>query len=133
VTDADTAERLRLRYPRERVPRPVRVSVIALLAAVALWWLVVTGWRIASPAVSAQVVTFAVRSDTAMTVTMTVDRPDPSVAVHCRLIAQSADFQIVGEQSVAVPGGRIRLLNVQVDLTTLRRATSASTQGCTVD
>lgn len=61
---------------------------------------------------------------------MTVQRPDPSVAATCRVIAQSTDFQPVAEQEVEVPASAIALANITLKLTTLRRATSASVTGC---
>jgi hypothetical protein len=129
----DVAERLRRRYPRSRVPRPVAITLVAVLTGLALWWLVTTALLHARPAAAAQVSAFTVRSDTRIAVTMTVDRLDPSVAVTCRLVAQAQDFQIVGERAVHVPSSAIRLMNVNVELVTLRRATSATVKGCTTE
>jgi len=124
---------LRRRYPRSRVPRAVLIALIGVGAALALWWLVGTALHHARPTAAAQVSAFDVRSDTKIAVTMTVDRLDPSIPVTCRLVAQAQDFQIVGEQAVHVPGGAVRLVNVKLELVTLRRATTAVAKGCTPD
>jgi hypothetical protein len=128
VTDA--AERLRRRYPPPRMPRAVLVGLVTVGAALALGWLVWAALGHATPAVSAQVSAFEIVSDTRVEVTMTVQRADPSVAATCRVIAQSTDFQPVAEQQVEVPASAVALADLQVELTTLRRATSASVTGC---
>jgi len=128
----DPAERLRRRYPPPRLPRPVLVALVAAGTAVGLGWLVWAALLHANPAVSAQVSAFEITSDTTMKVTMTVQRSDPSVPATCRVIAQSPDFQPVAEQEVQVPSSTVKLANMDLTLTTLRRATSASVSGCEV-
>ena len=128
----EVAERLRRRYPRPRLPRPVFIAVVALLVAVAGWWLVSTAWQRARPPVSAEVSTIQVETDTKITVTLTVERPDPSLPVTCRVVAQANDAGIVGEQAVTVPASSARRLDLSVTLITLRRAVSAEVRGCSV-
>jgi hypothetical protein len=130
VTDA--AERLRRRYPPPRLSRPVLVALVAAVSAVGLAWLVWAALLHANPEVTAQVSSFRVVSDTTMEVTMTVQRSDPGVAATCRVIAQAVDFQPVAEQEVAIEPSTIKLGDVSLRLTTLRRATSASVSGCEV-
>jgi len=130
VTDA--AERLRRRYPPPRLPRPVLVGLVVLAAGVGLAWLIWAALAHATPAVSAQVSSFDITSDTSITVTMTVQRSDTSVPATCRVIAQSTDFQPVAEQEVAVQPSTVKLADIKLELTTLRRATSASVSGCEV-
>ena len=131
VTDA--AERLRRRYPPPRLPRPVLVALVAVGAAVGMAWLIWAALVHANPAVSADVSSFEVVSDTRMKVTMTVQRSDPSAPVTCRVIAQATDFQPVAEREVPVEASQAELVDVTLELTTLRRATSASVSGCDVD
>ncbi len=128
---AEAAERLRLRYPRSRVPRPVAVLLIGALALVGLGWLVWAGYVYATPQVDAQVATYVVRGDRSIAVTLTVERRDPSIAATCRVVAQAVDFQTVGEVEVAVPAGTDKLTSVDVDVVTLRRATTAVAKECT--
>ena len=130
VTDA--AERLRRRYPPPRLPRPVLVGLVALGSAVGMAWLIWAALSHATPAVSAQVSAFDITSDTSIMVTMTVQRSDPSVAATCRVIAQSTDFQPVAEREVAIEPSDVKLADIKLELTTLRRATSASVSGCDV-
>ena len=126
------AERLRRRYPRPRLPRPVLVALVALLVAVAGWWLVATAWQRARPPISAEVSAFQVETDTKINVTLTVERPDPSLPVTCRVVAQANDAGIVGEQAVTVPAAAARQMELSVTLITLRRAVSAEVRGCSV-
>ena len=126
------AERLRRRYPRSRLPRPVLVALVALLVAVAGWWLVTTAWQRARPPVSAEVSTIQVETDTKINVTLTVERPDPSLPVTCRVVAQANDAGIVAEQAVTVPAAAARRMELSVTLITLRRAVSAEVRGCSV-
>ena len=126
------ADRLARRYPPPRMPRPVLVGLVAAGTALGLGWLIWAALAHATPAVSAQVSAFTVVSDTTISVTMTVQREDPSVPARCRVIAQSPDFQPVAEQEVPVPASSVALANIDLDLTTLRRATSASVSGCQV-
>ncbi len=65
-------------------------------------------------------------SDTRITATLTVDRPTRRSPVVCRVLAQAADFQPVGRASSSRSAATAdRVVNVEVDLTTLRRATTA--------
>ena len=128
----EVAERLRRRYPPPRVSRPIKIALVAVGVLVAMSWLVWAALVHAQPDVSAQVSKYVV-ADTSMAVTVTVDRPDPSRPVTCRVIAQAADFQTVGEQQVPVTATEAKVVNVTVDVKTFRRATSASVKGCTLD
>jgi hypothetical protein len=125
------ADRLRRRYPRSRVPRPVVLALVAIGVALAGTWLVVTAWQRARPPAVAEVSAFHVVSDTKVDVTLNVKRPNPSVVATCRLIAQAQDLQLVGEQAVSVPASNQRRVDVVVSMITLRRAVSASVRGCT--
>jgi hypothetical protein len=130
---SDAAERLRLRYPRSRLPRPVLIGGVVLLAAVFLSWLFWTATVHANPVVSQTVSSYTVLSDREISVTITVDRPDPSIAVVCNVVAQAADFQSVGANDrLEVPATAERVVNVKITLQTLRRATSATVKSCSL-
>jgi len=131
VTDA--AERLRRRYPKPRVPRTAKVVLVALGVAIAMGWLIWAALAHSRPAVAAQVAAYTVTSDTTISVTISVDRRDPSVPVTCRLIAQAEDFQPVAEQQVPIEASTARVVDKRIVLTTMRRATSASVKGCVVE
>lgn len=127
----DSAERLRRRYPPPRTPRPVLIGLVAAVAALGMTWLIWAALSNANPTVSGQVLSYEVTSDTSIDITITVQRSDPSVPATCRVIAQSPDFQPVAEQEVPIEASTIELANLDLTLTTLRRATSASVSGCT--
>ena len=130
---SDAAERLRRRYPRPRTPRPLLVVMVGVGVAVALAWLIWAALFHSRPVVASQVSAFTVVSDTAIDVTLTVDRRDPAQPVTCRVLAQAADFSPVGEQQVAVPGTSARVVNQKLTLVTLRRAATATVEGCIPD
>jgi hypothetical protein len=115
------------------VPRPFVVVAIGMGVAVALSWLIWAALFHSRPAVAAQVSAFSVVSDTAIDVTLTVDRRDPGQSVTCQVLAQAADFSTVGEQQVAVAGATTRVVDQKLTLVTLRRAVTATAKGCTVD
>ncbi len=129
ISDA-AAERLRRRYPRPRMPRPLLISLIVAGALIAIGWLVWAGLDYSRPPVAGRVLAYRVTSDTAITVTLTVERRDPSRPARCRLVAQATDFQPVAEQQVLVEPSSARVVDTEVVLTTLRRATSVSVKGC---
>jgi hypothetical protein len=54
------------------------------------------------------------------------------VPVTCRVLAQAVDFQPVGEQQVPIAASTHQIVNVNLVLTTLRRATAVVIKGCTV-
>jgi hypothetical protein len=123
-------ERLARRYPKPRVARPVLIGIVAVVAAGSLGWLIWAGLVHANPTVSARVPAFTVVSDTRIDVTVTVDRPDPSIPVVCRISAQATDFQPVGEVNLRVEASAARVVDVDVSITTLRRATTAVVREC---
>jgi Domain of unknown function (DUF4307) len=129
---AADAERIRLRYPRALIPRPVLVALIGLILLVGGTWLLWVASVRANPPVSARISAYTVQSDTRVTATLTVDRADPTRPVACRVMAQATDFQPVGEEVVEVRGTADQVVNVRVDLTTLRRATTAVVRECFV-
>lgn len=127
----DAALRLQRRYPGRRIPRPLMITIVALVAAAALSWLIWAAAVYARPQVVAQVASYTVLSDQQIRITITVDRRNPALRARCRVIAQAPDFQPVAEQQVEIPPTAARVVDVPIMLTTLRRSTSASVKGCT--
>jgi hypothetical protein len=130
---ADAAERLLRRYPKPRMPRPLLVGLITVGAVLALTWLVWTALLHSRPVVAAEVVTFRINSDTSVSATISVERRDPAMPVTCRVLAQAADFQPIGEQLVPIAASPDHVVKADVLLTTLRRATAVVVRGCTVN
>lgn len=130
--DRDPAvdERLRRRYPPPLLPRPVLVGLVAVLVVGALGWLLWTASVRSNPPVSGQVASFTIVSDTQIDLTLTVDRPDPSVPVVCTVIAQASNFERVAELPVEVGASEHRVVDIPVSMQTFRRATSASLDHC---
>jgi hypothetical protein len=129
---SDAAERLRRRYPKSRMPRPLLVALIGVGVVLALTWLIWTALRHSQPVAAAHVQAFTISSDTSVSATIAVQRRDPSVPVTCRVLAQAADFQPVGERQVPIAASDRQVVDVNLALTTLRRATTVVIKGCTV-
>ena len=117
--------------PRPGCPRRVKTALVAVGVAVAMGWLIWAALVHAQPAVSTQVTSYEA--------TDTVDRgdlhrrpPRPDQPVSCRVIAQAANHETVGEQTVPVAGGAVRLVDVSVEVKTVRRAVAATVGGCTL-
>ena len=130
VTDA--AERLRRRYPKSRVPRPMMVGLISVGVVIGLTWLVWTALLHSRPLAAGHIQSFQITSDSSVSVTIAVERRDPSLPVTCRVLAQASDFQAVGEQQVPVVAASDRVVEVTTAFTTLRRATAVVVKGCAV-
>lgn len=72
---------------------------------------------------------YDVVSDTQVTITLDVIRPDP-LAVECRVYAQAADHSIVGEKSVTLPASEDEKVRINVDIETERRAVNGVLRTC---
>jgi hypothetical protein len=131
-SELSTADRERLarRYPGPRLPRPVLIGLIAVVAVGSLSWLIWTALVHAEPVVSAKVAAYTVVSDSRIDATVIIDRPDPSVPVVCRVSAQAEDFQPVGEVNLAVEATADGVVNTTITITTVRRATTAVIREC---
>ena len=123
-------ERLARRYPGPRLPRPVLIAIIAVVAVGSLSWLIWTALVHAEPVVSAKVAAYTVVSDSRIDATVIVDRPDPSIPVVCRVSAQAEDFQPVGEVNLPVEATAEGVVNTSISITTVRRATTAVIREC---
>jgi hypothetical protein len=128
VTD-DAAARLARRYPPQRAGRwwiPVAL-VLATAGAIWLYW---AGSYGATGTTTARVDAFDVRSDTSIAVTVTIDRPDTSLAAECLVFAQAVTYDRVGEKRVRVEPGGSGLTTVRLELRTFKRATTAAVESC---
>jgi predicted secreted Zn-dependent protease len=114
------------------MPRPLLVALISVAVLLALTWLVWTALRYSQPAAAAHVQSYQITSDSSVAVTISVQRQDPTVPVTCRVLAQAVDFQPVGEQQVPIAASTHQIVNVNLVLTTLRRASAVVIKGCTV-
>jgi len=72
---------------------------------------------------------YDVISDTRVTVTLDVVRPDP-LDVTCTVYAQADDHSIVGEKTVDVPASEREKVRVDIDIETERRAVTGVLRTC---
>lgn len=118
---------LNSRYGSRQRPRwfwPAIAAVgISLGVAFAAW----VGFQ--KDPVSAQLWGYEVISDSQVTVSLDVVRPDP-LAVECTVYAQAADHSIVGEKTVDLPASEEEELRVTIDIETERRAVNGVLRTC---
>lgn len=129
ITEADR-ERIRRRYPRQGL-HPAVMTVLGIVVLAMIGYVVWVAAHKANPPVTGRIDTFAVVSDNEMKANLTVDRPDPSLAVKCFLIVQAVSYDRVGERWVEVPAGTERLTTVAVSLRTFKRGTAITVESCT--
>lgn len=131
LTDEQKA-RIQARYPKRSVADlVVGASALAVLVAI-IGFVVIQGLQQSNPPVVAAVRSFEVRSPSQMLVRVTVQRPDPSVAATCWIFAQAVSFERVAESSFEVPPADEELVNLDVELATIKQATSVSIDHCSV-
>lgn len=130
MTTSTDADRIAQRYPPARLPRWAWIVAAALVLAIGAPWLLWTALHGANPAISAKLVTFVVTSDQTVDATITVQRPDPSVAGVCTLKAQAIGTDTVGQLDVVVEPGAAELTDYAITIRTFKPATSASIVGC---
>ena len=107
------------------------MTVLGIVVLAMIGYVVWVAAHKANPPVTGRIDTFAVVSDNEMKATLTVDRPDPSLAVKCFLIVQAVSYDRVGERWVEVPAGTERLTTVGVSLRTFKRGTAITVESCT--
>ncbi len=128
--NAPDADRIARRYPPPRTPRWAWVPAALAVVLVGGVWLVWSALYGANPPVSARIASFNVTSDSTVDAVVTVQRPDPRLAVTCTLIAQAVSYETVGQVPLAVPAGAQELTTVKVTIKTFKRATSVSVERC---
>ena len=106
------------------------VGLISVGVVIGLTWLVWTALLHSRPIAAGHIQSFEITSDSSVSVTIAVERRDPSLPATCRVLAQASDFQPVGEQQVPVAASSDRVVEVTAAFTTLRRATAVVVKGC---
>lgn len=130
VTAETDAARIARRYPRPRLPRWGWIPLAVALALVGGAWLLWSATVRSNPPVSGQVTSFSVVSDTEVQATLTVQRPDPSVAARCTLVAQAVTYERVGQLPVEIAPSGATLETHSLTIRTFKRATSVWLEGC---
>lgn len=130
VTTETDAARIARRYPPRRTPRWAWIPLAIACALVGGTWLLWTALYGANPPVSARITAFHVTSDTSVDAVLTVQRPDPRLAVTCTVVAKAVSYETVGQLPVEVGASEQGLLDVPVTLRTFKRATTVDLEGC---
>lgn len=131
LSEQDRA-RIKARYPR-RSTTDTFVGGAALLVLLALIvFVVIQGLQQSNPPVVADIRSFDVRSAHQTVARLGVQRPDPSVPAECSLFAQAANYEHVAEVTVDVPPSDEQIVTLEVDMSTIKEATSVSVDHCSV-
>ena len=114
------------RPPRWR--RTVIIAASGIVGVLALTWLAWTTFFHASPDVSAQIVSWEVVDDHAVTarIDVVIRGNAEDIQATCRVQAVAADHVVVGEATFTPTDG-----HNDVEVRTERRATSVDSVGCT--
>ncbi len=127
---SDLAER----YGTDRpMRRGLLVAGVAVVAAVALGWLIWAMLFHSRPLARSELVSFQVNSEHSATATMTVVRRTADVEASCLLRAQAEDHSTVGELNVTVDSSEPETATLTETIRTERRATSVMAVGCVAD
>lgn len=129
AAEEDAARRLAARYPRPLLKRPVGVLALLLVVLLGGSWVGWAGWNHAHPAVVGRVDRYDLADDH-VTVHLTVQRRDSSVAAVCHVIAQAQNFERVGELDLPVGPGGPEITVLSVDVRTFRAPVAASIEHC---
>ena len=108
--------------------RPVTVAVVAVLASVALAWLLWAAFVESTPKVESQLDGFEVVDDHAVTVRVDVRVSSGTSGVSCTVEALASDHSVVGELHFR-PSSGMNQLRVRTD----RRASAIDVPGCIAD
>ncbi len=111
--------------------RPLVLTLVVLLAAAGLGWLVWAGFLHGGPSVSSQLMSYDVQGEHRAVATFGVVRRQRSDVAHCLLRATAVDHSVVGELNVVVGPRRPASATLHRAVRTERRATSVELVGCT--
>jgi hypothetical protein len=113
-----------------RTARFALLSVVVVVVAGLLAWLVWVMVVQSRPLVHSQAVSYQVVDEHAATARFTVVRREADVRASCLLRAYAEDHAVVGEANVPVAAGEPRRTTIGATVRTERRATSVELLGC---
>ena len=108
--------------------RPLVLAVVAVVAAAFVGWLAWVVWHETHPQVQSGDAQYEVTSDDEVRAWITVRITDGATDVRCRLQAQGANHEIVGEHVFTPTDGRNTVI-----FRTMRRAEAVESLGCTAE
>ncbi len=132
VTEPSADARIAARYPGRSAADLLiaGVAVVGLLVAIAL--VVWAGLERSTPAVAAMVRSFDVQSADLTVAEIVVQREVPSQAATCLVFAQAPSYERVAEFDLQIPPGTEKLTQMDVDVKTIKEATSVSIENCRI-
>ena len=114
---------------RPRKSRPV-VTVVVLVSAIFVIWLLVVALQHARPLASTTLISFQVRSDREVSIRYEIGRRDPKTALICTLIARDFQTSIVGEVRDQIGSGGAHRVAREVSIPTRARAATVMIARC---
>lgn len=124
--------RIDARYPK-RGPADLAMGIVASVALLVAIGMVVVGGLIQSnPAVVAMVRSFDVQSPQLVVAEIVVQRKEPSQSAECFVYAQAVTYERVAELTFDIPPGTEKLTPVEVEVATVKEATSISVEDCRI-
>lgn len=129
MTEED-AQRIAKRYPKRSLWDYLVFGLLALGVGVAIYSALASGLVRSNPPAQATVHSFQVVSVNRIDVEILVQRTDPSKTAECKLIAQAASYDRVGELLVEVPPTSDFTSSHRFSLNTIKEPVAVDVQGC---
>lgn len=132
VTNPDAEARLAARYPGRGAADILIAGLAGVGILVAIVLVVWAGLERSTPPVAAMVRSFEIISPDLAVAEIVVQREDPGQAATCFIFAQAASYERVAEFDLQIPPGTDKLTSMDVDIKTVKEATSVSIENCRI-
>lgn len=132
VTDPDAEARITARYPARSAADTLIATLAGLGILAAIVLVVWAGLERSNPPVAAMVRSFEIVSPALTTAEIVVQRGDPSQPATCFMYAQAASYERVAELDLQIPPGTEKLTQLDVEVKTVKEATSVSIEDCRI-
>lgn len=129
LTPADVA-RIRARYPKSRWSGPRGRLLMGVLAVITLAWVIWAGSHRAATPVIGQVHSFRAESTHSVSVTIDVQRTDPTRTAVCTVTAVGLNGIPVGELDLQIPPAATKMTAASTTIRTTDKALSANVSNC---
>lgn len=123
-------ERIDARYPKRTLGDLAIGGLAGVALLIAIGLVVAAGIQQANPAAVAMVRSFDVRSPQLTVAEVVVQRKDPAQPAECFVYAQARSFERVAELTIEVPPDTDMLTVMNIEIATIKEATSVSIEDC---
>lgn len=123
-------ERIARRYPKRTVWDYLIYGGVAIGVGAVIVSALLSGLVRSNPPAQATIRAFEVLSPNQVTVDLLLQRTDPTKPAECKVFAQAASYEQVGEKLVTLPPSPEHVSSHIVTLATTKQAAAVDVQGC---